>query len=122
MDGRGRKLGQWGEKDVGEAQSESMAQGTHEQDLRGRGEVFGQHSIPLDILFPPELELTAKPLPPQQGGYAAVASDVFADFITSIYHHWKSWCVIIPIHSVIDKSVEKCINNGAMEMWQVYIF
>lgn len=33
MDGRGRKLGQWREKDVGEAQSESMAQGTHEQDL-----------------------------------------------------------------------------------------
>jgi len=73
-----------------------VAQEIYEQAYEKEWSLFRSHSAQLDVLFPPELELAIKPFPPQQGNYAVVASDIFVDYITTIYYHWKSQYVLIP--------------------------
>ena len=73
-----------------------VAQEIYEQAYEKEWRLFRSHSAQLDVLFPPELELALKPFPPQQGNYAVVASDIFVDYITTIYYHWKSQYVLIP--------------------------
>lgn len=64
-----------------------VAQEVYEQSYEKEWRLFTSHSIQLDVLFPPELELAIKPFPPQQGNYAVVASDIFVDYITTIHYH-----------------------------------
>lgn len=64
-----------------------VAQEVYEQSYEKEWSLFRSHSIQPDVLFPPELELAIKPFPPQQSNYAMVASDIFVDYITTIYYH-----------------------------------